>query len=223
MTRTLSDVAPEWINAVAKEIGISYGTSEETIRTVMELRPAAALAQPEPVDVRAAFESHFGAIPKGCVWNGRGFSLTAFNAWEATNYANKFEGFAATWGVAPPAPAPIRCNSTRLEGDPTLPNSTELDQLRKELANMTAQRDSWIALMDIAREVYDTTAAKALADMNAADIDADRMDAQIWRFFLTAQDETTPEHAAIVSAADGLFPVSDLSKVMEIAMTGGQP
>jgi hypothetical protein len=68
-----------------------------------------ALAQPEPVDVRAAFESHFGAIPKGCVWNGRGFSLTAFNAWEATNYANLFKGFAAAWGVAPPAPDARTC------------------------------------------------------------------------------------------------------------------
>jgi hypothetical protein len=58
-------------------------------------------------------------------------------------------------------------------------------ELRTELAYMTAQRDSWIALMDIAREVYDTTAAKALADMNAADIDADRLDAQRYRWLRT--------------------------------------
>jgi hypothetical protein len=63
-----------------------------------------ALAQPEPVDIRVAFESHFGVIPKGCVWNGQGFSLTAFNAWEATNYANKFEGFVAAWKEATLAP-----------------------------------------------------------------------------------------------------------------------
>jgi hypothetical protein len=83
----------------------------------------------------------------------------------------------------------------------------DLSEQRKELDDMTAQRD-WMAMR------FDVLEAGSAAD---------RRDAQRWRFFLTAQDETTPEHAAIVSAANGLFPVSDLSKVMEIAMTGGQP
>jgi hypothetical protein len=146
---------------------------------------------------------------------------------EAARFAGMDNRTVTPLYMAPPAPYAVTYRNPA--DDAALKRSFEameswiVAELRKELADMTAQRDSWIALMDIARDVYDTTAAKALADMNTADIDADRLDAHRWRFFLTAQDETTPEHAAIVSAANGLFPVSDLSKVMEIAMTGGQP
>jgi hypothetical protein len=72
--------------------------------------------------------------------------------------------------------------------------NNQIANLTEEIADMTAQRDSWIALMDIARDVYDTTAAKALADMNAADIDADRLDAQRYR-----QNRSTSCSAAHVS------------------------
>jgi hypothetical protein len=102
-------------------------------------------------------------------------------------------------------------------------------ELRTELAYMTAQRDSWIALMDIAREVYDTTAAKALADMNAADIDADRLDAQRWRFVLAAQDDESPERAALIAQIDSLRNEQEFTPVLYTAAidaaiaTRGQP
>jgi hypothetical protein len=97
-----------YFHILSSNNNLPYKKLQESIEAI-----TAALAQPEPVDVRAAFEIHFGAIPRGCVWNGRGFSLTAFNAWEATNYANLFKGFAAAWGVAPPAPDTDRLDAQR--------------------------------------------------------------------------------------------------------------
>jgi len=75
------------------------------------------------------------------------------------------------------------------------------------LDDMTKQRDQYRLLLDVAVE----------------SMKADRLDAQRWQFFLTAQDETTPENAAFVSAANALYPDDDLSKVMALAMKGGQP
>jgi len=75
------------------------------------------------------------------------------------------------------------------------------------LDDMTEQRDQYRLLLDAAVEI----------------MKADRLDAQRWQFFLTAQDETTPENAAFVSAANALYPDDDLSKVMALAMKGGQP
>jgi hypothetical protein len=83
-------------------------------------------------------------------------------------------------------------------------------ELRKEIANIREQRDNYCKLLDAAVEI----------------MKASRLDAQRWQFFLTAQDETTPENAAFASAANALYPDNDLSKVMALAIdkvTGGKP
>jgi hypothetical protein len=59
---------------------------------------------------------------------------------------------------------------------------TAYDKAKADLADMTAQRDQWKTLLDIAREVYDTTAAKALADIDTELADADQLDAQRYRW-----------------------------------------
>jgi hypothetical protein len=86
-------------------------------------------------------------------------------------------------------------------------------ELRKEIADMTAQRDRFKYALELS----------CVANWQIAE---DRLDAQRWQFFLTAQDGTTPEHAAIISAVVDLYPDDDLSKVMTLAIdkvTGGKP
>jgi len=44
--------------------------------------------------IRTLFEQLF-PMPSTCTWCGKSYAATAYNAWEADKYAQKFEGFRA--------------------------------------------------------------------------------------------------------------------------------
>lgn len=58
----------------------------------------------EFLQMHADFEREFGPMPQDCKWSGRGFYQTSHHAWQAQEYAHKFDGFKAAWQAARRAP-----------------------------------------------------------------------------------------------------------------------
>jgi hypothetical protein len=188
----------------------------------------AALAQPEPSPVLTMPSSYTEKLKTLFGQDRREAWVVAienenFSDFPDTKFAASFshdyfiEGWeaAVTKYAVPPAPDTYRHPAD----DAALKRSFEamqngiVTELRKEIADMTAQRDRFKYALELS----------CVANWQIAE---DRLDAQRWQFFLTAQDETTPEHAAIISAVVDLYPDDDLSKVMTLAIdkvTGGKP
>lgn len=56
---------------------------------------------------RAAFEAKF-PVPSNTVWTGKGYAPTAYNAWSAVEFCNKWVGWQAARATPSPAPMPER-------------------------------------------------------------------------------------------------------------------
>lgn len=71
------------------------------------------------LQMHADFEREFGPMPQDCKWSGRGFYQTSHHAWQAQEYANKFDGFKAAWKAAhraPSVPETIEQRAKKLKG-----------------------------------------------------------------------------------------------------------
>jgi hypothetical protein len=192
----------------------------------------AALAQPEPSPVLTMPSSYTEKLKTLFGQDRREAWVVAienenFSDFPDTKYAASFahdyfiEGWeaAVTKYAAPPAPDTYRhpADDAALKRSFDAMQNGIVAELRKELADMTAHQDKLVGIWQSLADSY----AK-----HCKETKADRLDAQRWQFFLTAQDETTPENAAFASAANALYPDNDLSKVMALAIdkvTGGQP
>lgn len=48
--------------------------------------------------MREAFEARF-PMPPQCVWTGRGYAATGYNAWDAHAYCKRWDGFVAGYAA----------------------------------------------------------------------------------------------------------------------------